>query len=99
MSNKPLEGIRVIDCTHVLAGPFCAYQLGMLGADVTRVEPVVVSDSVRLHGPRDDMNGKGLGAGFLGQGANKRAIGLMGLWMNNSVCHRNCASRSRAARS
>lgn len=76
MSNKPLEGIRVIDCTHVLAGPFCAYQLGMLGADVTRVEPVVVSDSVRLHGPRDDMNGKGLGAGFLGQGANKRAIGL-----------------------
>ena len=41
-----------------------------------RVEPVSVTDSVRLHGPRNDMNVKGLGAGFLGQGANKRAIGL-----------------------
>ena len=76
MSNRPLEGLKIIDCTHVLAGPFCAYQLGMLGADVIRVEPVAVTDSVRLHGPREDMNVKGLGAGFLGQGANKRAIGL-----------------------
>ena len=35
---RPFEGIRVIDITHVLAGPFAAYQLGVLGADVIKVE-------------------------------------------------------------
>jgi len=30
--SRPFEGIRIIDITHVLAGPFAAYQLGLLGA-------------------------------------------------------------------
>src|SRR5579862_1548754 len=36
--SRPFEGIRIIDITHVLAGPFAAYQLGLMGADVIKVE-------------------------------------------------------------
>ena len=36
--TRPFEGIRIIDITHVLAGPFATYQLGLLGADVIKVE-------------------------------------------------------------
>ena len=36
--TRPFEGIRIVDITHVLAGPFAAYQLAVLGADVIKVE-------------------------------------------------------------
>jgi crotonobetainyl-CoA:carnitine CoA-transferase CaiB-like acyl-CoA transferase len=36
--TRPFEGISIIDITHVLAGPFAAYQLAVLGADVIKVE-------------------------------------------------------------
>jgi crotonobetainyl-CoA:carnitine CoA-transferase CaiB-like acyl-CoA transferase len=35
---RPFEGIKVIDVTHVLAGPFATYQLAVHGADVIKVE-------------------------------------------------------------
>jgi crotonobetainyl-CoA:carnitine CoA-transferase CaiB-like acyl-CoA transferase len=73
---RPFEGIRIIDITHVLAGPFAAYQLGLLGADVIKVEDPNDPDQSRDSGTDNDLNHAGMGTGFLTQGSNKRAITL-----------------------
>jgi crotonobetainyl-CoA:carnitine CoA-transferase CaiB-like acyl-CoA transferase len=73
---RPFEGIRIIDITHVLAGPFAAYQLGLMGADVIKVEDPNDPDQSRDSGTDDELNHAGMGTGFLTQGSNKRAITL-----------------------
>ncbi len=72
----PLNGIRVLDISHVLAGPFATYQLGLLGADVIRVERIAGDDFVRYHGGTEAMKSAGLGASFLSQNASKKSICL-----------------------
>ena len=71
---RPFEGIRVIDMTHVLAGPFCTYQLGVLGADVIKVEPPHEPDMTRCEGVVPALNDELYGTTFLAQNAGKRAI-------------------------
>ncbi|MDP6787837.1 MAG: CaiB/BaiF CoA-transferase family protein [Rhodospirillales bacterium] len=73
---RPFEGIKVIDLTHVLAGPFCAYQMAVLGADVIKVEPPGAPDQVRQSGTDRALNRAGMGTNFLGQAANKRSMAL-----------------------
>ena len=73
---RPFEGIKAIDLTHVLAGPFCAYQLAVLGADVIKVEPPGEPDQVRASGTDKVLNRAGMGTNYLGQAANKRSITL-----------------------
>src|SRR5487761_2134110 len=73
---RPFEGIRIIDITHVLAGPFAAYQLGLMGADVIKVEHPDEPDQSRDSGTDNDLNHASMGTGFLTQGSNKRAISL-----------------------
>ncbi len=73
---RPFEGIRIIDITHVLAGPFAAYQLGLMGADVIKVEHPDDPDQSRDSGTDNDLHHAGMGTGFLTQGSNKRAITL-----------------------
>jgi crotonobetainyl-CoA:carnitine CoA-transferase CaiB-like acyl-CoA transferase len=74
--QRPFEGIRIIDITHVLAGPFAAYQLGLMGADVIKVEHPDEPDQSRDSGSDNDLNHANMGTGFLTQGSNKRAITL-----------------------
>jgi crotonobetainyl-CoA:carnitine CoA-transferase CaiB-like acyl-CoA transferase len=73
---RPFEGIRVIDVTHVLAGPFAAYQLALLGADVIKVDDPNDPDQSRSSGSDKQLNHAQMGTGFLTQASNKRAITL-----------------------
>ncbi len=74
--TRPFEGIRVIDVTHVLAGPFAAYQLAVLGADVIKVEHPDDPDQSRSSGTDKALNRRKMGTGFLTQASNKRSITL-----------------------
>jgi crotonobetainyl-CoA:carnitine CoA-transferase CaiB-like acyl-CoA transferase len=73
---RPFAGVRVLDLTHVLAGPFCAYQLAVLGADVIKIEPPGEPDCARGRGPDAALNRAGRGLNFQVQGGNKRALAL-----------------------
>lgn len=74
--TRAFSGIRVIDTTHVLAGPFAAYQLAVLGADVIKVEAPDQPDQARAQGSDRRLNDAGMGTMFLAQSSNKRAITL-----------------------
>ena len=73
---RPFEGIKIIDATHVLAGPFAAYQLAVLGAEVIKIEDPTNNDQVREQGPDHKLNDEGMGTYYLAQAANKRSITL-----------------------
>ena len=74
--TRPFEGIRVIDVTHVLAGPFATYQLAVLGADVIKVEHPDEPDQSRGSGTDKALNRRNMGTSFLTQASNKRGITL-----------------------
>jgi CoA:oxalate CoA-transferase len=72
--DRLLEGIRVLDLTNVLAGPFGAYQLALLGADVIKVEAPGTGDLARQLGADPDLNHELMGASFLAQNGGKRSV-------------------------
>jgi len=73
--TKLLDGIRVLDLTNVLAGPYCGYQLALLGADVIKVE-APGGDLARQLGASPELNEKRMGVSFLAQNAGKRSVVL-----------------------
>jgi crotonobetainyl-CoA:carnitine CoA-transferase CaiB-like acyl-CoA transferase len=73
---KPLTGVRVVDLTQVLAGPYATYQLALLGAEVIKVEPLERGDWTRNGGAPGGLENQGLATGFLTQNANKKSVTL-----------------------
>ena len=69
----PLEGVRVVDVTTSLAGPYCTEVLAALGADVVKVEPPTAGDEARSWGP-PFWNGES--TMFLAMNAGKRSVAL-----------------------
>jgi crotonobetainyl-CoA:carnitine CoA-transferase CaiB-like acyl-CoA transferase len=76
MPEGLLSGIRLLDLTNVLAGPYCAYQFALLGADVIKVEAPDGGDLARQLGADAALNRAGMGASFLAQNAGKRSVVL-----------------------
>ena len=70
---SPLNGIKVLDLTRVLAGPLCTQYLGDLGAEIIKVENPFGGDDTRAWGPPFD---KEVSAYFLGVNRNKKSLAL-----------------------
>jgi CoA:oxalate CoA-transferase len=70
----PLEGVRVLDLTNVLAGPFCTYQLALMGAEVVKVEQPVRGDLARRLGADPEAAKRGMGASFVAVNAGKQSV-------------------------
>jgi crotonobetainyl-CoA:carnitine CoA-transferase CaiB-like acyl-CoA transferase len=71
-----LSGIRVLDMTNVLAGPFATVHLALLGADVIKIENPEGGDLARKLGAVRELNAQLMGTSFLAQNANKRSLTL-----------------------
>lgn len=75
--NKPLAGHTVIDFTHVLAGPAAGHIMGLLGADVIKIESVGRGDAMRHRSGTDpDRSAAGMSTAYLAQGAQKRSLAI-----------------------
>jgi len=73
---KLLSGIRVLDLTNVLSGPFATMHLALLGAEVIKIENPNGGDLARALGCLPELNKKLMGTSFLAQNANKKSVTL-----------------------
>ncbi|MBZ5535132.1 MAG: CoA transferase [Acidobacteriia bacterium] len=73
---KLLSGVRVLDMTNVLAGPFATVHLALLGAEVIKIENPAGGDLARKLGNVPKLNQQLMGTSFLAQNANKKSLTL-----------------------
>jgi len=76
MSEQILKGIRVLDLTNVLAGPFATLHLALLGAEVIKIEKPGSGDLARKLGTLSELNEQLMGTSFLAQNSNKKSVTL-----------------------
>lgn len=74
MTQTPLTGIRILDLTNVLAGPFCCHQLVHLGAEVIKVEVPGTGDLARQLGQDEALSAINMGVSFLAPNPGKKSI-------------------------
>ncbi len=72
----PLAGVRVLDLSNVLAGPFCGYHLARTGAEVIKVENPQGGDLARRLGADPDMAARLYGLSFVAMNAGKQSVAL-----------------------
>jgi len=76
MNARILDGVRVLDLTNVLAGPFATLHLALLGAEVIKIERPGAGDLARKLGTLPELNRQLMGTSFLAQNANKKSVTL-----------------------
>lgn len=73
--SRPFEGVRIVDFTRVLAGPFATQQLALLGADVIKIE-ALGGDEMRYGSLSKEWMDRGMSPGWMAVNANKRSLTL-----------------------
>ena len=76
MNKQMMDGVRVLDLTNVLAGPFASLHLALLGAEVIKIERPGSGDLARKLGTLTELNDQLMGTSFLAQNANKKSVTL-----------------------
>ena len=76
MTSLPLSGTLVLDLTNVLSGPFCTYQLALLGAEVLKIEKPDGGDLARRLGADTAASARNMGASFVAVNAGKESMTL-----------------------
>ena len=76
MSETIMKGVRVLDLTNVLAGPFATLHLALLGAEVIKIERPGSGDLARKLGNLPELNEQLMGTSFLAQNSNKKSVTL-----------------------
>ncbi len=74
--SLPLTGVRVLDLTNVLAGPFCGYNLARMGAEVIKIENPSGGDLARQLGADPAMSKQQFGLSFVAVNADKQSVAL-----------------------
>jgi len=74
--NKPLSGLRILDLTHILSGPFGTMTLADLGAEVIKIEPLEGERTRRLLADDPNHSIDGMGAYFINLNRNKKSVAI-----------------------
>lgn len=71
---QPLQGVRVIDLSQVLAGPYATYQLALMGAEVIKIEKPGEGDWTRRGGSMPELSARNMALGYLTHNCNKKSV-------------------------